>query len=293
MQQEDGTRPFDFPYAVTDQITDKNTDKMAGKTGELVLADFDVIGCQGPRLRRLVKLSKDCPFTLKTHEHWVPASCKDEYLQAVQAFLRSFPMVSVIAHEAHYEDEFVVRLLADFPQTMKLVGDYSERLLADYFSDFQKAHWLLEDHLNWWPLYLKEKYKKPEIFECANYEWSLAKLDFIDLPIYRRADPGQLYANPTIQLSKIEHIAKTLGKEPGVYIVYRSSDESQVLEMKLNTQVAQVLDVMSEERKFSMGQLTDWLQQESEFRAAKPSEILHLVQRLIRDSVLIQKRDAF
>lgn len=281
MQQNDSLRPFDFPYRLS----------FSSSEHILRLADFDVIGAQGPRLRRLIKLSRDNVFHLSSFEHWVPGLMKASYEQSLKLFLKQFPRTVVTPADGHYEDEFIFRLGIVFPKTMQLIGDYSEKLIADYFADFERSNWLIEDHLSWWPMYVKERFSQKEIAEAAQYEWALGKLDFIDFPIYRKADPGQLYVNPTLQLIKIEAAASTLGKSPGLWIVYRQSDEAEVLEMKLNTQVAQVLDVMAEERKFTLGQLTDWMQTESEFKDLSPSEVLKFLERLVRDSVLVQKID--
>ena len=284
MQQQQGSRPtdfpFDFPYLIKEY---------AHRT--IVMADFDVVGACGPRLRRLVKLSKENKFILKTHAHWVPGLMKNEYQKNMELFQQQFPTVKVEASEAVYRDMFLDRLLQQFPHSMKMIGDYSEKFLDDYFRDHPPVHWLIEDHFSWWPLYVKERFHKSDLAEVVMYEWILAKLDFMDLPLYRKADPGQIYLNPTLQVLKMEAGAKALGKSPGIWIFYRQGDESQTLEMLLDPKVAQVLDVLGEDRKFSLGQLTDYLQQESEFLTLTPVETLHLLQRLLRDSLLIQKND--
>lgn len=282
MQQEESELQFDFPY-----------NQLEYPKNIVRLADFDVVGVSGPRLRRLIRLNKDHQFILYTHEHWVSVPFKDEYKKSLAQFLKLFKSSEVVASEGKYSDEFLHRINKDFIQSFKLIGDHSEKLLNDFETGYNKGNWILEDHFSWWPLYLKEKFSQKDISEVAIYEWSVAKLDYIDLPIYRTVDPGQIYLNPSIQLVKMDSAAKVLSKHPGIWIVYRQADESQVLETRLDVKTAQILDVMAEERKFTVGQLTDWMQQETEFKDDSPTAILLFIENLIRDSILIQRKDAF
>jgi len=109
-----------------------------------------------------------------------------------------------------------------------------------------------KDCSRWFPVFLKFQGVRPEVLEVAEFEylrhlvrgWENGALIL---------DEGQLRINPSVQFVELHHFQPKLHRESGLYCFFQVEDD--LCEYRLNLKQALIIDLLQDERKYSLEQL--------------------------------------
>jgi hypothetical protein len=134
-----------------------------------------------------------------------------------------------------------------FPQTWDLLGSKEKSVLLPRFI----AEWGA-DRPHFLPMLLREQGRPPEIVETADYEY----LRFWAASQEEPEVVGEEWViNPTAQVIRLDSACSVLEKEPGLYLIYRSS--AGVRDYRLDFQEAKILDRLKSDVRFQLAELSD------------------------------------
>ena len=134
-----------------------------------------------------------------------------------------------------------------------------QKMLDHYFLELPLNSWLISERARWFPAYLKANQYNQEVIQKAQFEWAYEMLQFYDFFQKLDSDPQYIKINPSAQV---------IAHEKNLVVLYLNQFQNQVLVLKLEPDMARVLDMLSEDRKFSQVQLVEMLMFENQSRSA-------------------------
>ncbi len=142
-----------------------------------------------------------------------------------------------------------------FPKTIEILHEKKISYLQEQFRKTLHEQILVStdsDIPRWFPVFLKFQGIRPEILEVAEFEY-LRHLVIQQEAAALRMDHGQLGLNSTLQFVELHHAQPKLNRERGLYCFFKKQE--QLIEYKLSIQQALVVDLLHDERKYSLEQL--------------------------------------
>lgn len=140
-----------------------------------------------------------------------------------------------------------------FPKTIEAL---EKQGLATYVHSFEfelQVQQLRLD-LRWFPVFLKMQNAPRRLLELAEFEYlrSLVYSSDFGRPVL---DAGLLGLNPSAQFLEVHQPLPEINRGPGLYCLVK--DGSRFFEMELSLAQALLLDLLREDRKYSLDQLLD------------------------------------
>jgi hypothetical protein len=151
----------------------------------------------------------------------------------------------------------VVQLQAIFPKTLELLDESNSLHLREQFGVTATRDLLIlsdKDQSRWFPVFLKLQGTRQQILEVAEFEYlkhTVRSLDFCD-PI---DEAGIIKLNPSVQFVELHYDQPKLGRLSGLYCFFKKT--GGFFEFQLGIRQALVLDILQQERKYTVPQLID------------------------------------
>lgn len=232
----------------------------------LILRDLEVAGVGAVRRAQLEKIRQTKKLILWTYEDLIPedvrAIYQEELLRSLH-WLRPFKTESGPTLDLHQEHLRVFAAL--FPISKKYLGLTADKMAEEYLGEMTWSSWLLQDHWRYFAGFLRQKFPdNKELQELVQWEWVHAWLETQAFQSTGLGDVGQVLVNPSLQYINIEHAESVLGRESGVYAFVFDEKSQQIIEKKLSVHDAEILDLLMEDRKFNLQQITEMLASTSE-----------------------------
>lgn len=162
-----------------------------------------------------------------------------------------------------YSEDIPQALLEDFqrhfPVTTKALGADLKENLKSYLHEFPWQGPLLTEHFRYFPVYLKRKTQDSRLYLMAQKEWLWSYLSFADFG-FPPQEQGRVIANPSLQILYMLFEIPELQLTEGLYIFYYDYSRGKVREYKPDIYDAAVVDLLQEDRKFTLDQLIDQVQ---------------------------------
>lgn len=213
------------------------------------LKDYQVLGVGAVRRRQFENLAGSASLVL--HPQLVSDSRRVTYDGILQQTLQWLKPKEVLEENfLTNPQEFIFTALLEeffriFPQTSIGLEGKELALLRKYLKEFPWQGPLLSDHFRYFPFFLKGQVGDPALYSLVQKEWLLAYLSYADFGLPQR-DPGQLVIHPSLQ---------TLALNPGVCLYYYDQNRNEVREHVAEILDAALLDLLLEDRKYSLDQL--------------------------------------
>lgn len=171
-----------------------------------------------------------------------------------------------------------------FPRTMATI---QEAKLDGILNEFNRFCLNDLNHSSeicgWFPVFLKAQGLPGDLTELCYFEWlrfSCAHLDWGTVQL----DPEQVRLAPGVQFIEIDEAASRLDLPKGLYVIFSQGDSTQA--RALSAAEAHCLDVVREERKFTVSQLREFLEVHSPKSLSK-TDWNQIVDRLRSEGVLV------
>lgn len=223
------------------------------------LKDYDVLGVGACRREHLLKGAE--PRILWTHPALFPLTHRSIYEAILQQTIQWLKPQDIREDRQTSEKELLSLLLEDFqrefPRTAGFLKPGLKEILKAYLLDFPWQGPLLSDHFRYFPGFLKEKAQDPRLCLLAQKEWLRSYLSFTDFG-FPRAEAGRIFVNPSLQTLYSESKGEG-GIKPGLYLFYYDFSRREVLECPATLAEAAAIDLLGEERPYTMDQLVEQL----------------------------------
>lgn len=143
-----------------------------------------------------------------------------------------------------------------FPLTLQLLGVGAAVLCADYLCEMELTDIKEAADLRYFAGFVRQRFGPNEnLTTVAQWEWIQAWLTNTDFDFSRKVDEGCVEVHPSLQILEIHQRNETLQRDPGLYAFVFNDKQKQVVEVSLDLMQAQLLDLLSEDRKYSSEQL--------------------------------------
>ncbi len=160
-------------------------------------------------------------------------------------------------------------LRAIFPKTLDILKDHQRAFLSEQFGRTVCEELAIPAHQDsslWFPVFLKVQGVNQEILEVAEFEYlrHCVMLDEEDIPSKQRSeqnDPNEqnekqpIGVNPSVQFIELHFDQPRLGRRSGLYCFLKT--EGRFFEFQLGLEQALAIDLLHEERLFSIPQLAE------------------------------------
>lgn len=245
------------------------------------LKDYQVLGVGAARRRQFEKLAGSVSLVL--HPQLVSDSRRVTYEGILRQTLQWLNPKEVLEEKSLTNpQEFIFAALREeffriFPQTSRCLDGKELALLKKYIKEFPWQGPLLSDHFRYFPFFLKGQVEDPALCSLAQKEWLLAYLLYADFGLPQR-DPGQLVIHPSLQ---------TLALNPGVCLYYYDQTRDEVREHVAELLDAALLDLLLEDRKYTLDQLCQQAQILDSGSRFSESEIRKRIHFLISKGILL------
>lgn len=222
----------------------------------LILRDVDVVGIGSLRRHQIEELQKSRNFILETHEEIIPADVHAIYQVELLQTLQWLRPVKV---EAERKIDFFAEQRALFsrlfPKTEKSLSFTMAKVRDLYIEGMQWSSWLLQDHWRYFPGFLRQKFPlNTSLLELAHWEWVQA---WIEIQPFgdSSSESGIVAMNPSLQIVSLVQGNSDLDREMGMYAFVYNHQAARVVEKSLDVFEAKILDLLHEDRKYTVDQL--------------------------------------
>lgn len=224
------------------------------------LKDFDVLGVGASRRERLLKETGFCALSI--HPSLIPKEQRATYEAVLSETLQWLKPQAV--HEVKINkspEDFMFPLLLEdlkkeFPRTAHYLKAELKEVLKSYLNEFPWQGSLLTEQFHYFPVFLKRKFQDSHLYLIAQKEWLWSYLSFADFGFPPR-EKGRIVANPSLQSLHVTSEIIEVQLTPGVYIYYYDYSQKKVRGAKLDVHDAAVVDILQEDRKYSLDQLLE------------------------------------
>lgn len=239
------------------------------------LKDYEVLGVGASRREKVLGGGGD--IILELHRELVPDSQKALYEAILEETLQWLKPQAI--HEAKInkpaQDFLLQALLEDlqkqFPHTVKLLNRDLKEILTSYLEEFPWQGPLLTEQFRYFPVFLKRKFQDSRLYLTAQREWLWSYLSYADFG-FPPQEQGRIIANPSLQSLYTLFELPELHLTEGLYIFYYDYSQGKVREYKLDVYDAAVVDMLQEDRKYTLDQLIEQVQM-MELDANLPREV--------------------
>lgn len=158
--------------------------------------------------------------------------------------------------------DFVRELERVYPTTvLSLRRAACEDLIVQFESFLDTELAGVNEPARWLPLYLKTRAVPPVILQASEWEWAHFICQAVDFG-RRPLDPDQVHINSSMQFIELHDRVPDLGKEPGLYGIFRT--RSGVQHRFFPLAEALIMESLHEDRKFTKQQLAEYAAMEAE-----------------------------
>ena len=140
-----------------------------------------------------------------------------------------------------------------FPKTIETLQRLGFASLVHSF-EYELQFQQLRLDLRWFPVFLKMQNCPARLLELAEFEYLRAYVYSNDLGT-PRVDAGLLALNPGAQFMEVNQNLPEINRERGLYCFIKEG--SRFFEMQLSLAQALLLDLLREDRKYTVDQLLD------------------------------------
>lgn len=224
------------------------------------LKDYDVLGVGATRREELRLLGGES--VLWTHSFLVPPVQREVYEALFQETLLWLKPRTVQEYKINkpMEDYLFEVLLEDFrkqfPQTSEYLKHNLKEVLGDYLKEIPWQGPLLTAHFKYFPVFLKRKIQDSRLYLIMQKEWLWSYLNFADFG-FPPPEAGRILVNPSLQSLYVGAEVGEVRMTPGLWLVYYDYSQRKVRDYKMDIWDAVVVDVLQEDRKYSLEQLVD------------------------------------
>jgi hypothetical protein len=224
------------------------------------LKDYDVLGVGALRRERLLREAR--AVQLITHPELVSISARAIYDAILADTIKWLKPAQILEEKiSKSKEELLARLLLEdfrreFPKTSVYLKTELNATLKKYLAEFPWQGPLLSDHFRYFPGFLRTQFQDSRLYLFAQKEWLWSYLSFTDFGSPKQ-EAGLVRLNPSLQSLYISEEVAEAELTPGLYIYYYDESREQVCEYKMDALDAAVVDLLHEDRKFSLDQLID------------------------------------
>jgi hypothetical protein len=243
----------------------------------LELNDYEVLGVGALRKKQLLEQKDRFEVVLKNNGR--------RFLPGIYEYTLDWlkPDRVVESFDLNPAKELEKTFFRIFPQGSELLGDSARKLLEDYLQEMPWEEGLIDDHFRYFPFFVRTRLPQHTLWmEVFLWEWiqhSLTYMDFGD----EEAELNVLRANPSLITLQIIEATAVLKKDRGLYAYVCSAVQNRVVERQLTVLEAAILDLLSEDRKFSKEQIVSVLNEE---KAVESVKVLAALDLLIQSDII-------
>lgn len=249
------TCQIDFPW---------NGDlEVLGECEYITLHDIDVISGGTRRKKQIQQIQEHKNIFFITHESQIPQEVQEIYYQELLSTLNWLRPYSVYSgKDLDLIEEHKKRFFLIFPQTEKLLGFAASRLRDAYLAEMTWNSWYLQDHWRYFVGFLRQRFSQNQtMIEVAQWEWARAWLDTSEISENEVdqdfSDDRVVVVNPAIQFIKLAEDNNVLSRPQGLYALMYSQQNDIISDRRLDVSMAVLIDLLSEERRFTTKQLIE------------------------------------
>ncbi|WP_413287580.1 hypothetical protein [Bdellovibrio sp. HCB337] len=224
------------------------------------LKDYEVLGVGASRRETLLQGAGS--FILETHPELVPPSQKALYEAVLDETLHWLKPQAIREVKINKPaSDFLLQVLLEdlkkyFPHTAQALKTDLKEILKSYLQEFPWQGPLLTEHFRYLPVFLKRKFQDSRLYLMAQREWLWSYLSFADFG-FPPQEEGRIIANPSLQSLYTTFEIPELHLTEGLYIFYYDYSQRKVREHKLEVYDAAVVDLLQEDRKYTLDQLKE------------------------------------
>jgi len=143
-----------------------------------------------------------------------------------------------------------------FPLTIHLLGAGSSGICRDYLSEMELPKISEAADLRYFAGFVRQRFlENKNLTIVAQWEWIQAWLTNTDFSFSSRSDEGCVEIHPSLQILRVPERNETLQRDQGLYGFIFNEQQNKVIEVSLDLLQAQIIDLLSEDRKFRPEQL--------------------------------------
>jgi hypothetical protein len=228
------------------------------------LKDYDVLGVGASR-RKCLEADLGAKILL-THSFLIPKTQRPVYEAILDETLQWLKPLEV-REETFSEgsnkspEEYLLQVLLEdfqreFPKTSSYLKQDLFEVVKNYLLEFPWQGPLLSDHFRYFPVFLKRKFQDSRLYLIVQKEWLWSYLSFAEFgtPVQEQ---GRILVNPSLQslysLTEVEEVRL----QPGLFFVYYDDSRQKVRDYKVDAWEAAVVDLLQEDRKYTLDQLIE------------------------------------
>jgi hypothetical protein len=244
------------------------------------LMDFDVVGIGGWSRRELEKRLTGEKISLVIHKGmtWdqiLFAAALDHTLK----WLKPENIQHVIWPKEKWVEKLREASWRIFPRSYEKLGQKFANLVDQYNEEVPMQDWLLVEHYRHMPVFLKQLGHPKDETEIVRFDLMEVLLRMRDMGDLK-SKPSHLQINPTIQVFDNQTGDLTFLKEKGLYLMFASPLNHEVLCEKIVEVEALVLDLMSDDLVLNEAKLQQLVSSQSWGTELLPSEWRQLIHQM-------------
>lgn len=217
------------------------------------LNDFDILGVGAVDRQQIQQSSGQHSYILLRHNlDFLPG-----ILESTLAWLQPDEIIEVRAFSKERVCEETFRKLFSF--SLQYFGE-ARKVYRDYMLEMPWNEGLVRDHFRYFPEFIRRRFSAGLYYELFLWEWTRAYLSYVDLGDFSKSEPQNLKVNISLMVCALtDQTAAVLKRDPGLYAHVYSVRLGRVTEKHLTIIEAEILDLLSEDRKYSETQLFEML----------------------------------
>jgi hypothetical protein len=219
---------------------------------QIELNDFEVLGVGASARRTLLMQVTDSQYVLICHDH--------QFLQGVLESTLQWLQPKEVLQSSDFDK---LKILHDcFSQMFKVsisyFGESVKNVFKDYLQEFPWEEGLVRDHFRYFPEFVRRRFSEMLYYELFQWEWIQSYLSYADLGGFSKKEPDILKVSPTLMITSIGlQSEKILRQNPGLYACVYSVRRDAVVSKLLTSREVEILDMLSEDRKYRRVQLVE------------------------------------
>lgn len=184
-----------------------------------------------------------------------------------------------------------MQLHSVFPKTIEILQEKRISYLKEQFGKTLKEELLLAaayDQSRWFPVFLKFQGVRPEILEVAEFEYlrHSAKDSHQGLT---KSEIGEVKLNSSLQFAELHFDQPRLGRTRGLYCFFKNS--KGFFEFQMGILQALIVDLLHEERKYSLDQLADVASQHKMGSSQGKEEWVQIIHEMVQLGILFRRTE--
>jgi hypothetical protein len=176
-----------------------------------------------------------------------------------------------------------------FPQGFRALQNSDSVLWKTYLDEMELATVSSWEDLRYFAAFVgQRKGRDSFVAESLLWEWITYSVAKQEIGSQGRIEPGRVFLNPSLSFIRLTQAHPEFAKEAGLYVMIWDEATQRVIDYQLQPLEAQMIDLLEEDRKYTLDQLLDMtlIELPAEFSVSKDQGRQKL-EALVRASILL------